>query len=270
MQSELREALDLVRADEALKRSTRQFVYGELEKRRGVRRGRTVRRALCAACACLALGLFAAGHHLYFTPTSVISMDINPSIELSVNRFDRIIDVSGYNEDGTQLAETLDLLHQDYEQAVEQVLGSETVQTCLAGDEFLAITVVEIDPQQGDDILQYIAGCTAGQANTRCYGVTPEDVEQAHSLGLSYGKYRAYLDVLAYTDQYSPQQIAAMTMRQIRELLHALSSGEAPSSAPTGGGGYGNGNGYGAGNGYGGGSGYGYGRGGAKNRGAAS
>ena len=267
MQSEFREALDQVRADPALKRSTRQFVYGELEKRRGARRGRRVRAALSAACACLALGLFAAGYHLYFTPTSVISMDINPSIELSVNRFDRIIDVSGYNEDGTQLAETLDLLHRDYEQAVEQVLDSETVQTCLAKDEFLAITVGEIDPQLGDDILQYVAGCTAGQANARCYGVAPEEVEQAHGLGLSYGKYRAYLEVLAYTDQYSPQQIAAMTMRQIRELLQALGAGDASSSTPAGGG---NGSGAGGGNGYGKGYGNGYGRGGAGNHSAVS
>lgn len=256
MQSEFREALDGIRADDGLKRAARQFVYGELEKRRGVRRGRAARRALYAACACLALGLFAAGHRLYFTPTSVISMDINPSIELSVNRFDRVIEVSGYNEDGAQLAETLDLLHRNYEQAVGQVLDSETVQTCLAADEFLSITVVEIDPQQGGDILQYLSGCTAGQANTRCYGVAPEDVEQAHALGLSYGKYRAYLDVLAYTDEYSPQQIAAMSMRQIRDLLQTLAADGAP-SAPLGGG-----------NGYGG-NGYGYGHGGGK-RGAAS
>ena len=31
---------------------------------------------------------------------AVISVDVNPSIELSINRFDRVIDVEGYNADG--------------------------------------------------------------------------------------------------------------------------------------------------------------------------
>ena len=48
------------------------------------------------------------GTWLYFTPTMEISVDINPSIELGVNRFDRVISVDGYNEDGQALAQLLD------------------------------------------------------------------------------------------------------------------------------------------------------------------
>lgn len=252
MQHEWKEALDQIHADEALKQRTRQFVQENLAKRRSAPALRVARRTLYAACACLAVCLLAAGYHLYFTPTSIISVDINPSLELSVNRFDRIIDVTGYNEDGEQLAGTLDLMYQEYTQAVAQVLDSETVQTCLDRDELLSIAVVESDPQQGEAILQYLSSCTAGQQNAYCYRLDQEQVDQAHEWGLSYGKYKAYQDILAYTDAYTPQQIGAMTMRQIRELLYSLQTGSDPASTvPSAGGGYGYGGGNGNGNGYG-------------------
>ena len=252
MPHEWKEALDQIHADEALKQRTRQFVQQNMARQRRPPAMRVVRRTLYAACACLAVCLLAAGYYLYFTPTSIISVDINPSLELSVNRFDRVIDVTGYNEDGEQLAGTLDLLYQDYTQAVTQLLDSETVQTCLARDELLSIAVVEIDPQQGQTILQYVSSCTAQHRNAYCYSLAPEEVEQAHEAGLSYGKYKAYQEILAYTDAYTPEQIGAMTMRQIRELLYSLQTGQEPSAVtPSAGGGYGHGGEHGNGNGYG-------------------
>ena len=252
MPHEWKEALDQIHADEALKQRTRQFVQQNMARQRRPPAMRVVRRTLYAACACLAMCLLAAGYYLYFTPTSIISVDINPSLELSVNRFDRVIDVTGYNEDGEQLAGTLDLLYQDFTQAVTQLLDSETVQTCLARDEFLSIAVVEIDPQQGQTILQYVSSCTAQHRNAYCYSLAPEEAEHAHETGLSYGKYKAYQEILAYTDAYTPEQINAMTMRQIRELLYSLQTGQEPSAVtPSAGGGYGHGGEHGNGNGYG-------------------
>ena len=62
-----------------------------------------VRRSLSLA-ACLAVVCLAgAGYHLYFTPASYIYLDINPSIRLDLNCFERVIDVVPLNED----AETL-------------------------------------------------------------------------------------------------------------------------------------------------------------------
>ena len=229
--------MDSIRADEALKGRTRQFVHAALERRRGAR-ARVLRR-VAAACACLAL--LVIGGRLYFRPASVISVDINPSLELTVNRFGRVTAVSPRNEDGQQLADELALLHQDYRQAVDKVLSSETVQACLAGEELLYLTVVEIDPDQGQAILQYLSERTAGQPNTLCCGVGAKEVEQAHSLGLSYGKYRIYQQILARTDRYTAAEIGSMTMRQLRDLLLELGAEDVPGGNGHGGQGAGHG-----------------------------
>lgn len=188
--------------------------------------------ALLAAAACLLLLAF-GGHRLYFTPTSVISIDINPSLELSVNRFDRVIDAEGYNGDGVQLVQSTRLLYQTYKQAVENVLNSPAVTECLAREELLSIAVVETDDAQGQEILDYVSACTAQTPGATCYSVRQEEVAEAHTLGLSYGKYRAYLDVKAQLPDITPEQIASMTMRQIRELL--AQNGEISAGTESGG-----------------------------------
>ena len=110
MRPDIRGAFDAVHAGEDLKDMTRQFVLKELQRKQKKPRPKIWRMA-CAAAACLVVCLaLAGGYRLYFSPTSIISIDINPSIELSVNRFDKVVAVEGLNEDGVTFAETLDVL----------------------------------------------------------------------------------------------------------------------------------------------------------------
>ncbi len=116
MNNRIKEAFGDVHAEESLKRgaldAVRRLTHGY--------RRRVVTRRLAPALACLMIALGGMGG-LYFTPTSVISIDVNPSLELSVNRFDRVVGVTSYNEDGRALVQELTLTHQNYAEAVEQV-----------------------------------------------------------------------------------------------------------------------------------------------------
>ena len=46
-----------------------------------------------------------------------------------------------------------------------------------------------------------------------------EDVDEAHQLGLSFGKYRLYLQLQQYVKDITPQQVNSMTMRQLKDWL---------------------------------------------------
>lgn len=262
MRPDIREAFDSIHAEETLKDNTRRFVMEELEKRQKKQRSIGWKMAYAvAACLVVCLALV-GGYHLYFSPTTIISIDVNPSIELSVNRFDKVVAVDGWNEDGTAFAETLDVMYQDYQDAVEEILESDTITQCLARDELLSVAVVEIDETQGEAVLEYVSQCTAQQENTYCYGVTSDEVEEAHSLGLSYGKYKVYEEIAQYTTQLSPEEANNMTMRQLRDYLAQLQGQEESSSGPEGNSSHpGNGTGQGAGNGQGNGAGNGQGSG---------
>ena len=49
--------------------------------------------------------LILGGFKGYTTPAGVISLDVNPSIEYSINIFDHVLDISAVNDDGELIME---------------------------------------------------------------------------------------------------------------------------------------------------------------------
>lgn len=249
MSDKLRAAFDGVRAGEDLKERTRDFLARETRDY-GRRPARTARR-LVPALACLALLLVVGigGWRIYFTPAAVISVDINPSVELAVNHFDRVVGVAGLNPDGEALADALDVRFLTYTEALDQVMASQMVADCLARDEVLSIAVVCDDETRSQRMLAGVEQCTQGQRNTVCCSASHAEVEEAHDAGLSYGKYRAFLDLQALDPSITAEDVQGLTMREILDWTQSLLGGEqAGTSGGTQGGG---GNGAGPGQGYG-------------------
>ena len=263
MDSKIKEAFGQIYADDQLKERTKLYIAQEMEKRQKHHLTFQWKMAYAIAICFVVCFAFVGGYHLYFTPTSIISIDVNPSIELSINRFNKVIKVQGYNEDGVNFAESLDVLHKNYHQAVDEILESDTITDCLSRDQLLSVAVVEIDDIQGEAILEYVSECTAHQENTICYGMNSDEASLAHSLGLSYGKYKVYAEIQEYDAELTPEQANQMTMRELRDLLDKLQSGnDSASSSPKetdsqrgSGNGNGSGNGSGSGNGNGNGNG---------------
>lgn len=219
MENKLREALDCVTASQELKEKTRAFI------REKQNHPHVPAHWIPAAAACLLLLLAVGGVWLYFLPAAAISVDINPSLELTVNRFDRVIEVTGYG-DGIQLAESLELTHLSDETALGRILESETVsELLLQADSVVTVTVIGENETQTARILERMETCLAGRENAYCYSARPEEVAQAHELGLSYGKYRAMKEINSLGAQATAEQIQGMTMGEIHRWL-ALLSGE--------------------------------------------
>lgn len=227
MKDQIKEAFEQVRADGALKTRTKAFIR---QKTRGYTRAPAVNlRRLASVLACMAL-LLAGGRWFYFTPTVAISIDINPSVELGVNRLNRVVSVEGYNDDGWALVRAIDVKYMDCFDAVTRIVHSEDVASRLEDGQIMTIAVVGEQGGQSEQILSGIRSCTAGTDNAYCYAMRPEEVETAHEAGMSYGKYKAYLELRALDPTMTAEEIQGMTMREIRERIRLLSGG-----APNGG-----------------------------------
>ena len=219
MKRKIQETFDMIHADEKLKDRTREF----LAEAAGSPRGHSAAlRLVPALCLTLILAGF-GGWQLYFRPVSVISIDINPSLELDVNRFDRVVDVKEYNEDGEKLSESLEILFMNYEDALEEIMADENVQTYLAGDQVMSIVVTGEDEKKTQTVYSNVEACTRDQENTHCYHADSADLEGAHEAGLSYGKYMAYLELKELDPDIAPEDVQGMTMREIRDRIGQLS-----------------------------------------------
>ena len=225
MNDRIREAFAAVRAEEALKESTRAFVA---ERTAGYRRrGRpTAGRLVMAAAACLAVLVVLGGWRVYFTPTASVSIEINPWVELSVNRFDRVIAVSGRNDEGAALAEERDLRFLSCDEAIQTVLADTEVAALLAENAVMDIAVTGADEAQCGRLLSQAESCTAGWSSAHCYHAGSEEAAAAREAGLSLGKYRMYQALQALDPAITAEKVRDMTMSQLQALLDALSGGE--------------------------------------------
>lgn len=78
------------------------------------------------ASAAAVLILFVTPAWAYFTPYSYVSLDINPSFEFSINRFDLVLDVKALNNDGEKVVESMEmgtLKNKEIKEAVKSVLS---------------------------------------------------------------------------------------------------------------------------------------------------
>lgn len=222
MNNALKKLFRPIRAEEALKDRTMAFLAERTQGYTKVTAAKRRYSAYAAACACLLLALL-GGRWLYLTPTAEISIDINPSIELGVNRFDRVIAVTGFNEDGQALSSALDVKHKNYAQAVEQIIHYDSIAALLSDGGEMSITVVCPDGRQSAKLLSGVEVCAAGQGNVDCYFAQPEEAAAAHEAGLSCGKYRAFLELQLLDPDITPEAVQGMTMREIRDRIDRLS-----------------------------------------------
>lgn len=223
MHEEIRAAFDSVHAEPELKAAARAAVARRARRQRSP--ARPVRLALATA-ACAAVVVLGGGW-LYLTPTAHISIDVNPSLELGINLFDRVISVQGWNDDGTALAETVDVKNLTYTEAVETILQSETITALVEQDAVVEIGVIGDDDARCARMLAGVESCAEEHRNTHCYQAGTREVEEAHDCGLSYGKYRAYRELAALDPTVTPEEVQGMTMREIRDRIAALSGGAA-------------------------------------------
>lgn len=78
-----------------------------------------------AASVAASLILLATPAWAYLTPYSYVSLDINPSFEFSINRFDRVLSVKAINDDGAEVVEKISvdkLKNKEINEAVKNVL----------------------------------------------------------------------------------------------------------------------------------------------------
>ena len=104
--------------------TTPQEIYAGPSKT--VRLYRRMRTAALAAAACLALAVVSGGVAGYQNRRvdSVIGIDVNPSIELSVNRRDKVLRAEALNADAREVLDNMDLENVDLDIAVNALIGS--------------------------------------------------------------------------------------------------------------------------------------------------
>lgn len=237
----IKTVFDQIHAGEQLKENTLLFLQDRIQQAEP-KRSRPVLKRLIAACACLLILTLTAIyiHGLYFTETMYVDLDINPSVELTVNRFDSVIGVYAYNEDGEQLLSSLSLLHKPYRTAVTLLTEAAIEQGFLAEDGLVSVT---LQTDGGDDALltdtlqtdiaaaakEYL---TSVQADV--FTVDSDIREHAHEQNISPAKYLAILELLRVDPTATMESCKDHSIGEIRTQAHGGHGKTQTESAGTG------------------------------------
>lgn len=221
------DAFGHIQADARLKDSTKQFLRERSRRKVRPNRHPVVRFAVSTVCAMLLLVAGGIGYSWIWTPVSYVSIDVNPSMELGLNRFNRVVSAEAYNVEGEEILSGLPLKWKSYTEAIDTVIESKEMQAYLTGTSNLVFTVTA-DSAHEAKLTEGVKAC-ASHVEGICHS-TKADINaapQAHENGVSCGKYKAYLELLQYDSTITLDECRKMSMEEIWEKIEAYGeSGE--------------------------------------------
>ncbi len=174
--------------------------------------------AAIAACL-LAIVFVPLGIHVFRDVTAVVSIDVNPSVELSLNRFDHVVSARGMNDDGEALLRTVSVAGMTCDDAVQVLLASDAVQRAASESNPVEVVVSSLDGSDTSKLEEQLnRACASTGCAVQCSSAQADEHAAASELGLTVGKYRMYETLHAHGCDVGADEVASMTMRELRDL----------------------------------------------------
>ena len=192
-------------------------VDGKTSRRTARRHRRTPLIAALAACLVLvALGV--GGVAWAWQPYAYVAIDVNPSIELGINRFDRVASTRSYNDDGAELLEKADVDGMVYEDAMDAL--EEHLQDYLATGTVVQMTVICDDEAEAATLETVGTRCldASGAGQVHCSHASEEEHHAASNAGIGIGKYRVWQQLADAGVDITVDEAANMTMRELLDM----------------------------------------------------
>ncbi|MDD3692400.1 MAG: hypothetical protein PHX02_00640 [Oscillospiraceae bacterium] len=232
--------LDSVKADEHLKDRTKMKVYQALvnvdkqNTKSNKRTGFTMKKGVIAACIAIAAGaVIFGGYHFYQFPINYVSLDINPSVELGINVFDRVVSAKATNEDGQCLLNaTTKIENLSVDKAIDNLVQQAAEQKYIAddGSSVISVTVQSDDEDRALRLRKKSErGVGLAMSTKKIFAAVYGDCSklslrtEAKELNISPGKYKMIkmlqvLDPTVTVEQYADAKVNEI-IRKANEIL---------------------------------------------------
>lgn len=173
---------------------------------------------IAAIAACLVLvACLIGGVADFLRPVAYVGIDVNPSVELTLNRFDIVVGTHALNDDGQRALDKAPCMWRPFDDAARDLDGA---MRAIVGED--AVVEVSIDC---DNESRYAAlaaqsnNCFGCNGEAHCNRTSAEERQAAHDLGMGVAKYRAYQALQEAGIDVSTEECASMSMRELRDLL---------------------------------------------------
>lgn len=177
------------------------------------------------------------------TLAAVVSLDVNPSIELNVDKDEKIISAKGLNDDGRRVLGDMELEGSSLEVAVNAVIGSMLKNGYL--DDMANSILVSVSGVNGydadklrstlaDDVNRQLENCSVLSQNVS--NADSDTVKLADKYGITVGKAALIRQIVAADSRHSFEELAPLSINELnliadgKTLSGIASDGAAASS----------------------------------------
>lgn len=188
-----------------------------------------------AATAAASIMLFVAPAWAYLTPYSYVSLDVNPSVEYTVNIFDRVLSVKAVNDDGEKILKEMnldDLKNKNIEVAVQEVLNGiieagffeegEEGGVMIAASSKNEEKSKELASKLKTKVEEKIKNDSSeSEVEVEAVGVGEERVEEARELGVTPGKLNLVQKLQESAENSDDIDVEEWLNKPVKEIMQA-------------------------------------------------
>ncbi|MEG1886494.1 MAG: hypothetical protein RR177_00045 [Oscillospiraceae bacterium] len=189
-----------------------------------------VRISAIAAAFVLTFGM-GAGFHAYFAPNSYVSMDVNPSIEYTLNMFGRVLSVTAVNEDGNKILQEFNLKdfnNKTINDVIKLTLAEIDKEGYFSGDKKGGIVIATSGKNHAKaEALAEALGeivrlqCKESQKNVKVETLAADQkmMDEAKALGVTPGKLRLVQELQENYVGAEPFDSEAWLKKPVKEIM---------------------------------------------------
>ena len=218
---------------------TPNVIDSALEKCGGVSQREKIRKRqprvwqICAAAAAV-LVLIIGGAFFISNPNavdSVIGLDVNPSLEISINKNERVLSVTAVNDDALNILDGMDLAGTDLKVAVNALIGSMYTNGYISENQNSVLVSVKSGSQERGEALkqELLAYVESALKDKQVEGaVVSLNIAQsdtlgqlAQSWGVSQGKATLIEAILAADPSQNAEELAKLSINELNLLAQS-------------------------------------------------
>lgn len=196
----------------------------------------TTKLIAAAACLCLLIGgaIGLQSYRVNHTVDAVVSLDVNPSVEIQVNKKDRVMAVNPLNEDGRTIVGEMDFSGSSLDVAVNALIGS-MLQNGYLNElaNSILISVDNDDPVRGAALQQRLTeevnkllqtDTFTGAVLSQTVSKDEELRQMAEQYGITQGKAQLIREIMAGNTLHTFAELAPLTINELTLLLRSEAS----------------------------------------------
>lgn len=169
------------------------------------------------------------GIGIYNEDYSSVYVDINPSVEIVLNRFEKINDVIYHNEDAVRVFSELDLKGKKINDGLCMIIDKLSNENYIKDDAEMFITATSKNNKNLTTFLDEITSAAKSYSDEKGYSVsfssqtmTKDEIKEAHENGMSPAKYKLIELIKTFYPDFDEEALNEMDMKTLQEIRKVI------------------------------------------------